>query len=197
MASSKYTEEQFIEAVEKSYSYSEVCREIGISPKGGNLNTVKKKIEQLDLDASHFTGQRWNKGKTSETHPSIKKKDTSEILVENSGWSSSNIRNRLLKEKLKEAKCECCGRSEWMGVPIPLELHHINENHYDNRLENLLILCPNCHALTDSHTNIDKLKEIINKQQIIGKEMTNILKDKFNKLQESQKGKENDVKKIS
>lgn len=197
MASSKYTEEQFIEAVKKSYSYSGVCREIGISPKGGNLNTVKKKIEQLNLDASHFTGQGWNKGKTSETHSSIKKKDTSEILIENSGWTSSNIRNRLLKEGLKEHKCECCGRSEWMGVPIPLELHHINENHYDNRLENLLILCPNCHALTDSHTNIDKLKEIINKQQIIGKEMTNILKDKFNKLQESQIEKENNVKKLA
>ena len=196
MASSKYTEEQFIEAVKKSYSYSGVCREIGISPKGGNLNTVKKKIEQLNLDASHFTGQRWNKGKTSETHSSIKKKDTSEILIENSGWTSSNIRNRLLKEGLKEHKCECCGRSEWMGVPIPLELHHINENHYDNRLENLLILYPNCHALTDSHTNIDKLKEIIDKQQIIGKEMTEILKNKFDKLQEVQKEKDNNIKNL-
>lgn len=194
MASSKYTEEQFIEAVKKSYSYSGVCREIGISPKGGNLNTVKKKIEQLNLDTSHFTGQRWNKGKTSETHSSIKKKDISEILIENSGWTSSNVRNRLLKEGLKEHKCECCGRSEWMGVPIPLELHHINENHYDNRLENLLILCPNCHALTDSHTNTDKLKEIIDKQQIIGKEMTEILKNKFDKLQKAQREKDNNIK---
>ena len=143
MASKNYTEEQFIEAVKKSYSYAGVCRELGLSPKGGNLNTVKKKIEKLNLDASHVTGQRWNKGQTSETNHSIKKKDISEILIENSGWTSSIIRNRLIKEELKEAKCECCGRTEWMGIPIPLELHHVNENHYDNRLENLLILCYN------------------------------------------------------
>lgn len=46
-----------------------VCRIIGISPKGGNLNTVKKKIQQLNLDMSHFTGARWNKGLKSGEHP--------------------------------------------------------------------------------------------------------------------------------
>ena len=186
MASKNYTEEQFIEAVKKSYSYAGVCRELGLSPKGGNLNTVKKKIEKLNLDASHFTGQRWNKGQTSETNPSIKKKDISEILIENSGWTSSSIRNRLIKEGLKEAKCECCGRTEWMGIPIPLELHHINENHYDNRLENLLILCPNCHALTDSHTNNSKL-EIISTEQIVNKAMKKILEDKIDSSKKKEK----------
>ena len=83
---------------------------------------------------SHFTGARWNRGETSETHSSIKKKDISEILVENSGWSSGNLRKRLIKEGLKEAKCECCGKTDWLGVPIPLELHHINGIHTDNRL---------------------------------------------------------------
>ncbi|MBO7693560.1 MAG: hypothetical protein J6T10_13090 [Methanobrevibacter sp.] len=58
MASKKYTEEQLKQAVKDSKSYAEVCRKIGISPKGGNLNTVKKKIEDLNLDKSHFTGAR-------------------------------------------------------------------------------------------------------------------------------------------
>ena len=58
MANKNYTQEQFIEAVKNSYSYSGVCRILGISPKGGNLKTVKNKIQQLELDASHFTGQR-------------------------------------------------------------------------------------------------------------------------------------------
>lgn len=166
MASKNYTQEQFIEAVKNSYSYSGVCRILGISPKGGNLKTVKNKIQQLELDASHFTGQRWNRGKTSEDHPSIKKKDISEILVENSGWASGHIRQRLIKEGLKEAKCECCGRTEWFGIPIPLELHHINGIHTDNRLENLLILCPNCHAMTDSHVNIEQLSALVERQEV-------------------------------
>ena len=82
MASKKYTEEQFINAVKEGHSYAEVCRIIGITPKGGNLNTVKKKIQQLNLDMSHFTGARWNKGLKSGEHPSIKKKDISEITNE-------------------------------------------------------------------------------------------------------------------
>ena len=165
MSSKIYTEEQFIEAVSQSYSYSEVCRRIGISPKGGNLKTIKRKIKELNLDKSHFTGSRWNKGKTADTNSSIYKKDISEILTENSNRTSSYIRQRLIKEGIKESKCECCGRSEWLGIPIPLELHHINEVHTDNRLENLLILCPNCHAMTDSHCNIEQLDTLIKNQK--------------------------------
>lgn len=71
----------------------------------------------------------------------------------------------MIEEGIKEAKCELCGRSEWMGVPIALELHHINGSHYDNRLENLLVLCPNCHALTDSHCNIEQLDTLIKNQK--------------------------------
>lgn len=171
----KYTNDEFIEAVKVSHSYSEVCRRIGISPKGGNLNTVKNKIQKLNLDMSHFTGQRWNKGLTSKDHSSIKKKDISEILVENSGWNSGAIRQRLIKEGLKESKCECCGRSEWMGIPIPLELHHINEIHTDNRLENLLILCPNCHAMTDSHIKVEQLSALIEKQEVEGRKFREAL----------------------
>lgn len=152
MSSKRYTKEQVIEAVKVSKSNAEVCRRIGISPKGGNSKTVKKIIQKLNLDISHFTGSNWNKGLTSDKHPSIIKKDISEILIENSGWSSSGIRIRLLKEGLKEYKCECCGLSEWQGNPIPLQLHHLNGVHTDNRFENLQLLCPNCHALTDNYS---------------------------------------------
>jgi Zn finger protein HypA/HybF involved in hydrogenase expression len=74
------------------------------------------------------------------------------ILVENSSYVSSNsLRKRLLKEKIKEPKCECCGATEWLGKPIALELHHVNGIKDDLRIENLQILCPNCHAFTDNY----------------------------------------------
>lgn len=168
MCSKNYTQEEFKQAVKDSYSYSGVCRILGITPKGGNLRTVKNKIEKLGLDSSHFTGARWNKGKTSKDHPSIKRRNLSEVLViqtNRKGWGSSKLRQRLIEDGVKALKCELCGRNEWMGVPIALELHHINGNHYDNRLENLLVLCPNCHALTDSHTNIDQLNALIENQK--------------------------------
>ncbi len=118
---------------------------------------------------------RWNKGLTSDDHKSIKKKDISEILIENSKWSSSSIRQRLIKEGLKEKKCEGCGATTWLGVDIPLELHHINGNHYDNRFENLLVLCPNCHSLTDSHTSIEQLSALVEKQEVEGRKFREVL----------------------
>ena len=57
---------------------------------------------------------------------------------------------------LRGHKCECCGLTEWLGQPIALELHHINGITTDNRLDNLVILCPNCHAQTDNYRGLNK-----------------------------------------
>lgn len=74
-----------------------------------------------------------------------------EILVEGSTYQSNKLRLRLLKAGLKEYRCEKCNNTEWNDQPIPLELNHINGDNSDNRLENLELLCPNCHAQTDSY----------------------------------------------
>ena len=64
--------------------------------------------------------------------------------------SRTHLKARLLASGLKLAKCERCGLTEWLGQRLPLELHHVNGVRDDNRLANLQILCPNCHAQTDS-----------------------------------------------
>lgn len=66
-------------------------------------------------------------------------------------YQSNKLRIRLLDENIKERKCELCNNTEWLGNPIPLEVDHINGNCRDHRLENLQILCPNCHAGTDTY----------------------------------------------
>ena len=65
----------------------------------------------------------------------------------------SKLRTKLIEEGFKEEKCENCGNTEWMGKKIPLELHHKNFNHYDNRIENLQFLCSNCHSLAHEYCN--------------------------------------------
>lgn len=150
MSKRKWTDEQFIEAVKTSLSYVEVMRKLGLKAAGSNYDTVKRKIKELSLDTSHMTGKAWNQGKKYK--PVKEPKPLEEILIEHSTYVSTfHLKERLLKEKIKEYKCECCGRIEWMGKPIALELHHINGIKDDLRIENLQILCPNCHAFTDNY----------------------------------------------
>jgi 5-methylcytosine-specific restriction endonuclease McrA len=60
--------------------------------------------------------------------------------------SAHKLKLKLIEEGYKKHQCEICLNSEWMGLPIPLELHHIDGDHTNNRLENLQVLCPTCHA---------------------------------------------------
>ena len=69
-------------------------------------------------------------------------------LLINGRRGRENIRRRLIAEGVKDATCEECGISEWRDEPLSLELHHRNGEKHDNRLENLTLLCPNCHSQT-------------------------------------------------
>jgi len=61
-----------------------------------------------------------------------------------------HLKRRLLAAGLLPRRCERCGIDEWLGDPLSLQLHHVNGDGRDNRLENLQILCPNCHSQTGS-----------------------------------------------
>lgn len=132
------------EAVEKSISLASVCRYLGWQEKGSNFNRIKKYIKEYNLDISHFKRRYWDTSVYGKVTP------LEELLVENSTYQSTKLKKRLLKENVKEYRCEHCGLTDWLGENINLELHHLNGNHYDNRLENLKLLCPNCHTLYHS-----------------------------------------------
>ena len=71
-------------------------------------------------------------------------------------YPCSKLRIRLLKENIFDAICNSCGLTEWLGKPIPLELEHKDGCHTNHRLENLELLCPNCHALTETYAGRNK-----------------------------------------
>ena len=142
----EYTKELLEENVKDCYSFAELCRRLGLKPEGSNPKTVRKKMDEFEIDYSHFTGKAWNK---FPENPIYKGKYLPN-LCEHSSLSSSNVKKLVYKLKLKENKCERCGISEWQGKSIQCELHHINGDPTDNRIENLQILCPNCHSQTEN-----------------------------------------------
>lgn len=145
----EHTKESLEAIIKECNNMSDLCRKLGIKPKGGGYYVARKLIEKYELDVNHFSRQPWNKGikyRTKENR--IRTMD--EVLTENSRIESYQLKKRLFNNGYKEKKCESCKNTEWMGKPIKLELHHINGNHFDNRLENLQILCPNCHSYTNT-----------------------------------------------
>ena len=149
----KRTKADYENAARTSQSIAGMCRVLGLKPCGGNYRQMHKAIIEFQIDVSHFTGQGWNVG--LKFKPFVKR-PINEILVIDSSFQSFKLKNRLLEGGIKQHICECCGLTHWQGLPIPLELHHINGNNRDNRLKNLKLLCPNCHAMTDSYRGRNK-----------------------------------------
>jgi hypothetical protein len=72
------------------------------------------------------------------------------VLAAGRRRNRNHVKGRLISAGLKELRCEQCGITDWQGRPLAFELHHVNGDGLDNRLENLLFLCPNCHSQTDT-----------------------------------------------
>lgn len=148
-----WTDEQLVIAVSKSKSYRAVLIQLNLIPAGGNYDQVKKRVQELNIDTLHFTGKGWN----TEGRITRKAVPIEQVLTEESSIQSYKLKRRLYALGLKKPICELCSWSE-MSVDgrIPVELDHINGNHRDNRLENLRILCPNCHSLQPTHRGRNK-----------------------------------------
>ncbi len=156
-----WTDEELIAAVVKSRSNRQVLLLLGLIPAGGNYDQVKRRIAELKLDNTHFTGMGWKRGRKFPERNLMQKLET--LLVRGSITQSHTLKKRLFVAKLKIPECELCGWAQLsVDGRIPVELDHINGDHSDNRLENLRILCPNCHSLQLTHRGKNKKVAIIN-----------------------------------
>lgn len=138
----RYSKEIIESAVKQSESWSGVCRLLNIKPATGSQTYIKNKAVKLGIDSTHFTGRGYRRNKV---YPP--KRTALEYCFYGSTENSHRIKERLIREGIKKSICEFCGIADWYGEELPLELDHINGDHIDNRIENLKILCPNCHSV--------------------------------------------------
>ena len=155
---------EFIELVNKCSNISDILRELGYSTNGNSwgYQIVKERMKKLNLFFTKRNSMYYNQDNTS--------LPLEKILIKDSEYNRTKLKARLVKEGLKEYKCECCGISEWNGKPLTLQLHHINGIHNDNRLSNLQLLCPNCHSQTENFGTRGRGTSIIRKAENLSKE---------------------------
>lgn len=157
-----YTEEELRAFVPSAFCLSTILRNFGLTASGQNHRILKKKIKDWGIDTSHFLGAGWNKNNFRPTEELIPLED---YLQNKRKIGSHALKLKLIKFGVKENRCEACGLSEVFNpftkeiVSIPIHLDHIDGNCEDNSLSNLRILCPTCHALTDTYCGKNKMKK--------------------------------------
>ena len=152
MKSVQVDEKYFINICQTSANMAEACRFLGLNPS--TFRRIAKRLgcyEPRPLNTVHRCPRRQS------SQDIVDKYLSNKVCI-----ATSELRKKLIKYGFKEQKCEVCGLSEWMGKPIPLELHHIDSNRYNNNIDNLMVLCPTCHAqITDGNNTMYKQPAVI------------------------------------
>lgn len=151
----KFSDSELQQFVQNSISINELAIKLGYSSQSGSgIAATKEMLEIKHLNTTHFLGQSWNKNNYDYSR-----------FQPNSKLRSSDALAALVK--LRGRKCEKCGLQEWQGQKIPLQVHHIDGNHYNNIIDNLQILCPNCHAQTDTYAGKNKNRVSITDEEFV------------------------------
>lgn len=147
----RISDEEFMEAVSEAKNMSDLCRILGVQRGGGNYKSLNDRAWRLKISIDHFDSNNYE---TSSKNGGRRLKDEF-IFVADSDYTTSNLHRRLIESGFKNGYCEMegCPNPEptWRGEPIRFHTDHINGNSRDNRVENLRILCPNCHSQTDTY----------------------------------------------
>ena len=140
-------ENEFVKVCNESQSMAKAASELGL-----HFNTFKKYAIKFGCYNTNQSGKGINKKHNGNKIP------TDEILAGlHPQYQTNKLRLRLIKEGVKEAKCEECGIVDWNGKPVSLELDHIDGNSKNHLLNNLRILCPNCHSQTETYRGKNNL----------------------------------------
>lgn len=136
--------EEILKWISEEKTKAFICQQLHCKPE-----TLNSYLIEMDIQ---YAGNPHKKGRKSTTYK------TAEEYIKSSCVKSHVLKQKLIRDGIKEKKCEICGLSTWLNCEIPLELHHKDGNHYNNDFSNLQILCPNCHALQPGNSGANSYK---------------------------------------
>lgn len=135
----KVDKQKLSQVVSEEYTYAHVMHRLGFSQSRSKTmyDALRRVMQENNIDYSHFGYRRL--------------KNLDEQLIKGSTYNAQTLKQRLVTEGMLKEECNICGLGAiWNELPLVLQLDHINGDNTDNRLENLRILCPNCHTQTDT-----------------------------------------------
>lgn len=132
--------DEILQWISENKSKAFICAQLHCKP-----STLNSYLQKMNIE---YQGQQgWSKGlQLNNGYISAEEYSKKEYA------KSTVLREKLIRDGIKEKKCEICGISHWQGIELPLELHHKDGNHFNNNLNNLQILCPNCHSIQSGHS---------------------------------------------
>ena len=132
--------QQILEWINKNQSKAFIAKQLNCKQE-----TLNRYLDLMDIE---YKGNQSGKGMKKSNSREM---TLSEYLANSVDIQTNKVRKKILQEGLKPHQCESCKLTEWLGQPIPLEVHHKDGNRNNNTFENYELLCPNCHAFTDSY----------------------------------------------
>ena len=146
-----WSKEKLEETVNKANCWFNWLDLLNIPKAGCNYRTLKNKAKEYNIDISHFS---YMFGKTHNGKRSVKNQTTDDFFSSENSHNKGILKREYIRRILGgEEKCEICGIGEWIGKPITMQIHHKDGNNKNNSIDNLQLLCPNCHAQTDTYCN--------------------------------------------
>lgn len=126
-------------------------RLLQIPTRGCNYRTLKRKASIYNIDTSHFN---YEHARTHNGKRILKNRSDDEIFSDVVFIKTASVKKEYIKRILKnEPYCEICGIKNWNEKELVFQLHHKDGNYKNNKIENLILLCPNCHTQTDNYAN--------------------------------------------
>ncbi len=135
--------EDILRWIEEGQPKTYICKELQCKQ-----STLNKYLEIMGIEYKGVSGYRTPESREKYSNYI----DALTYIQRDKSVKSNTLKQKLFRDGIKEYKCELCGLNTWLDGPIPLELHHKDGNHYNNNLDNLQILCPNCHALQPNNS---------------------------------------------